>query len=125
MKTNPHFQGLRTSIFRVTDLEKAKTFYAQILGVQPYFDEPFYVGFEVAGYELGLQPDDVTGEKADNVLVYWGVNDIHSSYDRMIALGANEYEKPNAVGGDIWVAGVKDAWGNVFSIIQNPHFSLV
>ena len=124
MKTNPHFQGLRTSIFRVTDLEKAKTFYAQILGVEPYFDEPFYVGFEVAGYELGLQPDDVTGEKADNVLVYWGVEDIHSSYDRMIALGANEYEKPNAVGADIWVAGVKDDWGNVFGIIQNPHFSL-
>ena len=60
MKTNPHFQGLRTAIFRVTDLEKAKTFYAQILGVEPYFDEPFYVGFEVAGYELGLQRSEST-----------------------------------------------------------------
>jgi predicted enzyme related to lactoylglutathione lyase len=124
MKTNPHFQGLRTAIFRVTDMEKAKAWYSEVLGIAPYFDEPFYIGFEVAGYELGLQPDKVTGKKADNILVYWGVEDIQTSYDRLISLGAKTHEKPTNVGGEIWVATVKDPWGNVFGIIQNPHFKL-
>ena len=119
-----HFLGLRTSIYRVTDIEKAKAWYTQVLGIEPYFDQPFYVGFEVAGYELGLQPDKVTGKKADNILMYWGVIDIHESYERLLTLGAKSHEKLENVGSEIWVATVKDPWGNVFGIIQNPHFKL-
>ena len=49
--------GLRTVMYHVDDLNAAKEWYAQVLGFQPYFDEPFYVGFNVGGYELGLHPD--------------------------------------------------------------------
>ena len=119
-----HFLGLRTSIYRVTDIEKAKVWYTQVLGIEPYFDQPFYVGFEVAGYELGLQPDKVTGKKADNIHVYWGVTDIHESYERLLTLGAKSDSAPTNVGDELWVATVKDPWGNVFGIIQNPHFKL-
>ena len=50
------FLGLRTAIYHVSDIDKGKHWYSEVLGVQPYFDQPFYVGFNVSGYELGLQP---------------------------------------------------------------------
>lgn len=118
------FLGLRTVIYKVGDIEKAKTFYTKILGFQPYFDELFYVGYNVAGYELGLQPDDFTGKTADNVEAYWGVTDIHSSFEQLLNDGAAAHSEPQNVGGDIYVATVKDPWGNLIGIIQNPHFTL-
>lgn len=114
--------GLRTVGYKVTDIEAAKAWYAKAFETEPYFDEPFYVGFNIAGYELGLMPDEaVTG---DNVVTYWGVEDIEAAYKRFIDLGATEHEAPQNVGGDIVVASVKDAWGNVIGLIYNPHFKL-
>jgi catechol 2,3-dioxygenase-like lactoylglutathione lyase family enzyme len=68
------FQGLRTAIYHVDDLDKAKAWYSAVLGKQPYFDQPFYVGFNV--------------------------------------------------GEGIRVATVLDPFGNVFGIIENPHFKI-
>ena len=42
--------GLRTTIYKVDDLAKAKEWYAKAFETQPYFDEPFYVGFNIQGY---------------------------------------------------------------------------
>ena len=50
-------QGLRTVIYHVADLDRAKAWYADVIGSAPYFDQPFYVGFNVGGFELGLDPD--------------------------------------------------------------------
>ena len=58
--TNLHFQGLRTVLYHAPDLDKAKAWYSEVLGIAPYFDQPFYVGFSVCGYELGLDPDAST-----------------------------------------------------------------
>ncbi len=115
--------GLRTTIYKVAELAKAKDWYTQVLGFAPYFDEPFYVGFSVEGYELGLIPDGHTGNKSDSVSTYWGVENIETSYQQMLALGATTLEAPHDVGGDIWVAMVKDPWDNPFGIIYNPHFN--
>ena len=49
------FLGLRTVIYNPGDMDKAKAWYSSVLGIAPYFDEPFYVGFNVGGYELGLE----------------------------------------------------------------------
>ena len=51
------FQGLRTALYPAPDFARAKAWYMQALGTAPYFDEPFYVGFSVGGFELGLVPD--------------------------------------------------------------------
>jgi len=68
------FLGLRTTIYQVDDVVKARSWYSSILGFGPYFDQPFYVGFNVGGYELGLQPGGTnTADKADGVVAYWGV----------------------------------------------------
>jgi predicted enzyme related to lactoylglutathione lyase len=117
------FLGLRTVIYKVSDLSKAKDWYANVFATMPYFDEPYYVGFSIGGYELGLQPEESTvGEKTKNVVTYWGVNDVNKETDRLVALGAVEVEKPTDVGGDIIVATVLDPWGNAIGLIYNPHF---
>lgn len=117
--------GLRTCIYKVGNLSEAKVWYSKAFQTSPYFDEPFYVGFNIGGFELGLVPEDeAMDEKSANVLTYWGVEDIEGEYQRLIALGAVEYEKPNNVGGEIVVAGVKDLWGNVIGIIYNPTFAI-
>lgn len=119
-----HFLGLRTSIYKVPNLAEAKAWYSNMLGIQPYFDEPFYVGFNVAGYELGLVPDEGDTAKGSGVVTYWGVDDAHASFKRLIELGATPFEEPQNVGGEIVVAAVKDPWGNVFGMIYNPEFKL-
>ena len=119
------FQGLRTVIYHVDDLEKAKAWYSEALGVKPYFDQPFYVGFNVGGYELGLDPDMTGVSRGSNAVAYWGVEDAAVVYERMIELGAQKHSDVTDVGGGIFVATVTDPFGNVFGIIENPHFKAV
>jgi len=116
--------GLRTSIYIVQDLNAAKEWYSKAFGTTPYFDEPFYVGFNVAGYELGLLPEENPNKKGENVFSYWGVEDIQKAFDSLIKLGATSFEEPTNVGGDIMVAAVKDPWQNIIGIIYNPEFKL-
>lgn len=117
--------GLRTAAYKVADIEKAKEWYTKAFQTAPYFDEPFYVGFNIAGYELGLMPEENSpSEKSDNVVTYWGVDEIDKEFNRLLELGATEHEKPTNVGGDLMVASVRDPWGNVIGIIYNPYFKL-
>ena len=116
------FQGLRTVIYNVDDLERAKEWYAKALGVKPYFDQPFYVGFIIGGLELGLDPDMTGVTKGSNAIAYWGVKDAAASYKRLLDLGAKKYQDVQDVGSNIKVATVTDPFGNIFGIIENPHF---
>lgn len=116
--------GLRTTIYKVPDIATAKDWYRRAFDTTPYFDEPFYVGFNIGGYELGLLPENAPPATADNVLSYWGVSNIQKSYDDLIALGATGHEKPTNVGGEIVTATVRDPWGNVIGLIYNPEFRL-
>ena len=117
-------QGLRTTIYTVDDLEKAKQWYTKAFEIQPYFDEPFYVGFNIVGYELGLMPEEKLTEKGENIFAYWGVEDIEQAFNDFLNLGASVFEKPTNVGGEITVAAVKDPWNNIIGIIYNPEFKL-
>ena len=56
------FLGLRTGIYHVKDIANAKDWYSKLLGIQPYFDQAFYAGYNVGGHELGLVPDEKSGE---------------------------------------------------------------
>lgn len=117
--------GLRTVIYKVGDLNKAKEWYAKAFQTMPYFDEPFYVGFNIGGYELGLLPEEKpTTEKNDSVLAYWGVDEIEKEFNRLMELGAVSHEIPTNVGGDLMVASLKDPWGNIIGLIYNPEFNL-
>lgn len=118
------FHGLRTTVYIVSDLKAATKWYTDVLGVKPYFDTDFYVGFNIGGYELGLHPGDENNVTGNNVHSYWGVDDVEATMERLVAAGAVESEKPTDVGEGIILASVKDPWGNIFGFINNPHFKL-
>jgi predicted enzyme related to lactoylglutathione lyase len=112
--------GLRTAIYPVADLTQAKQWYAQVLGIQPYFNQPFYVGFSVGGFELGLLPNGTPGTSGPQPL--WGVASASAAFEHLLALGATALEPVTDVGEGIKVAAVKDPFGNRLGIIENPHF---
>lgn len=116
-------KGLRTVIYGVTELDRAKKWYTEAFGIEPYFDMPFYVGFNVGGYELGLDPNaEATG--AGGCTAYWGVDDIVKAVAHMESTGATVHSPVNEVGEGIKVASVLDPFGNHIGIIENPHFDL-
>ena len=116
--------GLRTAIYNVPSITRAKRWYETILGKKPYFDEPFYVGFEIGGYELGLHPGTAGSSKQNHgVVVYWGVTHAGRALKRLLRLGAKKHSEIQDVGGGIKVATVTDPFGNIFGIIENPHFN--
>lgn len=110
-------QGLRTVIYHVNDLAAATAFYTSVVGAPPYFNEPFYAGFKVGGYELGLLPDGAA------VATYWGTSDIVAEHSRLLATGARANDAITDVGEGIKTATLIDPFGNVIGIIGNPHFS--
>jgi len=114
-------RGLRTVIYPAPDLDAARAWYAKALGFEPYFAEPFYVGFEVGGYELALNPE---ADAADGALTYWGVPDCAAALARLVAAGASVHEELAEVGEGIKVATVIEPGGARLGIIENPHFSL-
>lgn len=115
-------QGLRTVLYPAPDLARAKAWFAAGFGVQPYFDEPFYVGFNIGGFELGLVPDAPVARPPGGVVAYWGVADVAAACARFLEQGATLHEAPRDVGGGITVAAIVDPFGNLIGLIHNPHF---
>ena len=109
--------GMKTVIYPVKDLAAAKQLYGALLGRAPYMDEPYYVGFEVDGQDVGLDPNGhasgLTGPVA-----YWHVDDINATLEALRAAGAETERAVNDVGGGKLVATVKDIDGNVIGLLQ-------
>ena len=83
------------------------------------------MGFNIGGYELGLQPIEGEGNIIGNsVITYWGVEDIEKAIQDMLDLGATINDEPLDVGGGVVVASVTDPWNNIIGLIYNPHFKL-
>jgi predicted enzyme related to lactoylglutathione lyase len=117
------FKGLRTAKYTARDLTKAREWYRKVLEKDPYFDEPYYVGFNVGGFELGITPDDQAAmDRPESGLAYWGVDNAQAAYDRLIGLGATDHEPVQDVGGDIRIGAVRDPFGNLLGVIENPSF---
>lgn len=113
--------GLRTTIYPTDDLIDSTRWFRGLLDKEPYFDEPFYVGFNVGGYELGIDPNS---DVADGVQSYWGVDDAEAAAEELLASGATEVSTVNEVGDGIKVGQFRLPDGNLFGIIENPHFEL-
>lgn len=110
--------GLRTQIYHAPDLEAAKAFYTALTGLQPYFEEPYYIGFDINGFELGLDPDVENVTCGNNQISYWKVNDIQHALNHTIAVGASVDQPVKAVGEELWVAVVVHPWQNRIGLIQ-------
>jgi lactoylglutathione lyase len=115
----PYLRGLRSCIYQVHDLALAKEFYSQALGKDPYFDEPYYVGFNVGGQELGLDPDvSKRPPGGSGVIGYWRVDDINAAWQHLTTIGATSIELPHSVGVDLQTSILSDPFGNYIGLIQ-------
>lgn len=109
---------LRTVVYHVSDLAAAKEWYIRASGTQPYFDEPFYVGFDINGCELGLDPDMTGVVPGNQSTVYWAVDNAEEAVVKLTGLGASLIQPRTNVGGSIFVASVADPFGNTIGLIE-------
>jgi predicted enzyme related to lactoylglutathione lyase len=111
--------GITTIIYPVRDLAKAKALFSALLGVAPVMDEPYYVGFNVAGQDVGLDPQG-HGKGMTGPIGYWRVDDIERSVKALLDAGAEAQHAVADVGGGKLIASVKDTDGNIIGLIQAP-----
>jgi predicted enzyme related to lactoylglutathione lyase len=107
--------SVRTIVYPVTDLEKAKALYTALLGTPPATDQPWYVGWRVGGQDVGLDPN---GDPAAGPLAYWHVADVRATLAALLEAGAQQREDVRDVGGGKLVASVTDPDGNVVALLQ-------
>jgi predicted enzyme related to lactoylglutathione lyase len=107
-------QGIRSIIYPVTDLARSKAIFHTLLGVEPYMDQPYYVGFRVEDLEIGLDPN---GHKA-GMTTYYYVDDIKQSLQSLLDAGTQIVQEIKDVGGGGLIAAVKDADGNIIGLMQ-------
>ena len=112
-------QGIRTVIYPVKDLAQAKTLYRTLLGVEPYGDEAYYVGFRVGDQEIGLDPHGHP-QGTTGPVGYFHVSDIRQSLQALVDAGAHTQQEVKDLGGGKLIASVKDADGNIIGLLQNP-----
>lgn len=116
--------GLRTVVYYTPDLAAAKAWYSKVLEREPYFDEPFYVGYAVGGFELGLHPNEGKPVGPGGHQAYWGVADITAESERLVKLGATPTAPVADVGEGIRHVEFADPFGNLFGLLENPHFKV-
>lgn len=108
-------QGIATVVYPVKDIEKAKAYFRELLGVEPYADEPYYVGFKVGNQDIGLDPH---GHK-EGTTVYYQVDDINKSLKLLVDAGAKTIQEIKNVGGGRMIAAVQDKNDNIIGLVQD------
>ncbi|MFE1439049.1 VOC family protein [Streptomyces sp. NPDC058739] len=112
--------GVKTIVYPVKDLERAKAVFGALLGVEPYADTPYYVGYKDAGQDVGLDPNG-HAQGLTGPVPYWHVDDIRTSLDALLAAGAETLQDVRDVGNGRLIASVKDADGNLVGLLQDPQ----
>ncbi len=108
-------QEIKLIVYPVKDFAAAKKLYGTFLGVEPYADSPYYVGYKVGDQEVGLAHGDSVGP-----IAYCDVGDIKTSLQALLDAGGQTVQAIKDVGGGLLVASVKDADGNVIGLRQQP-----
>ncbi|MDR6975285.1 putative enzyme related to lactoylglutathione lyase [Streptomyces sp. 3330] len=111
--------GMQTIIYPVKDLARAKALFSALLEVEPYADEPYYVGFKAAGQDIGLDPNG-HAKGMTGPVPYWHVTDLRERLAALVAAGAELLQDAQDVGGGRLIAFVKDADGNLVGLLQDP-----
>jgi predicted enzyme related to lactoylglutathione lyase len=113
-------QGISVIIYPVKDIAAAKALYGTFLGVEPYADAPYYVGYRIGDQEIGLAPS-YHGQGVTGPICFRETDDIKRSLNSLLEAGATTHEAPKDVGGGMLVASVKDVDGNVIGLRQSPR----
>ena len=108
-------KGIKTVIYPVKDVPKATTLFRKLLGVEPYADQPYYVGFKIGDQDIGIIPN---GQNA-GMTAFYHVDDIKTSLQTLLDAGAEIIQDLKDVGGGRLVASAKDNDGNIIGLVQN------
>jgi len=108
-------QGIKSIIYPVKDIAQAKVLYTQLLGVEPYVDNEYYVGFKVDDLDIGLDPNT----HKHGTTAYYGVADINATLQALLDAGAEVIQEISDVGGGRKIASVKDVNGNIIGILSD------
>jgi predicted enzyme related to lactoylglutathione lyase len=108
--------GIKTVIYPVKDIAQAKALFSKLLGVAPYADAAYYVGFRIGDQEIGLDP---SGHK-HGMTAYYHVDDIKKGLQVLLDTGAQVQQEIKDVGGGRLIASVKDADGNIIGLLHSP-----
>ena len=108
-------QGIKTVIYPIKDMAKAKTRFRTLLGVEPYADQPYYVGFKVGDQDIGLIP----GGTNAGMTAFYHVDDIKQSLQSLLDAGSQIVQEVKDVGGGKLVASTRDADGNIIGLIES------
>ena len=111
-------EGIKTVLHPVSDLVAAKVVYSALLGIEPQTDGDYYVGYEVAGQQIGLVPGG-GGHEMPSPVAFWHVSDIEAKLAEVTSAGATVKEAAHDVGGGRLVATFADPDGNVLGLIQD------
>jgi predicted enzyme related to lactoylglutathione lyase len=109
-------RGVRTVIYPVKDIARAKIRFRTLLGIEPYSDESYYVGFKVGDQDIGLDPHGHT----EGMTVYYQVDDITQSLQSLLDAGSQIVQEIKDVGGGRLIASVRDADGSIIGLLQDP-----
>jgi predicted enzyme related to lactoylglutathione lyase len=109
-------EGIKIVIYPAKDIAKTKALFCELLGVEPYADAPYYVGFKVGGQDIGLDPQG----HQEGMTAYYQVDDIQKSLASLVDGGAKTVQEIKNVGGGRLIASVKDEDGNLIGIFQDP-----
>lgn len=129
-KTNT-LRGIATISFYADNLAEAKKWYTQLLGTEPYYvvpdaENPAYIEFRIGDYQHELGIIDKKHAKANNgsggAITYWHVDDVKKINDKLLAMGAKQYEPLTERGQNFVTASVIDPFGNILGIMHNPHY---
>ena len=104
-------------VYPAKELASTNQIFSKFLGIEPYVDGPYYVGYKVGDVEIGLDPNAQNAQP----VTYIDVTDIKSSLQQLIALGATLLQDVKNVGSELLVASVKDKDGNILGFRQNPQ----
>lgn len=121
-------RGFATISFWAADLEAAKMWYTELLGIEPYFVVPGYAEFRIGDYqhELGLIDSRYAPSGAaaghGGAVVYWHADDVAATLDKLLSMGATEYQPTTDRGHGFVTASVIDPFGNILGIMYNPHY---
>jgi predicted enzyme related to lactoylglutathione lyase len=106
-------------IYPASDVPRTKEFFATLLGVEPYAESGYYVGFRVGAMEIGLVPKAAQGGQS-GALAYVTVSDINAALATLLAAGAEKMQDVTDVAQGLLVASVKDPNGTAIGLRQFP-----
>ena len=133
MESKKMLRGMANVSYWADDVKEARKWYAELFGMEPYFqrpdaENPAYIEFRVGDYqhEVGIiskkYRPKVAQEGPGGAVLYWHVDDIQKTMDRLLSMGAKEFEPITERGEGFTTASVIDPFGNVLGIMYNQHY---